>query len=139
MTVVFNTNIIIDILAQRQPFYSDSFQSMRICNGESMTACITSNTVTDIAYILHRYGHGKVQIKEILLKLFSLVEILAVDSADCRNAVLSSIEDFEDSVLIECAFRHKANYIITRNINDYTAAKLEAITPKDFINMSKLR
>ena len=132
MKAVFDTNIIVDLLAVRQPFYGAAFSALAACDGVYTTSCITSNTVTDIAYILHRYGQSKEQIKDSLAKLFSVVEIFAVDSSDCKRALASSIGDFEDAVLAECALRNGADYIITRNQKDYASSAVPVMSPIDF-------
>ena len=132
MKAVFDTNIIVDLLAIRQPFYDAAFSALTACDGVYTKSCITSNTVTDIAYILHRYGQSKEQIKDSLVKLFSIVEIFAVDSSDCKRALSSPIADFEDAVLAECALRNGADYIITRNQKDYVSSVVPVMSPIEF-------
>ncbi|MCR5126137.1 MAG: PIN domain-containing protein [Treponema sp.] len=134
MKVVFDTNIIIDLLAIREPFYESAFAALSACDGIFTKSCITSNTVTDIAYILHRYGQSKEQIKAALSKLFSIVEIFAVDSSDCKNALNSPVDDFEDAVLSECASRNGADYIITRNKKDYAKSSVNSLSPAEFVD-----
>ena len=60
MKAVFDTNVIVDVLARRSDFYDLSYKALAICDGTVLQSCITSNTVTDIAYILHRYGQAKI-------------------------------------------------------------------------------
>ena len=133
MTVVFDTNIVVDVLAKRQQFYDASFTALSLCDGFLRKSCITSNTVTDIAYILHRYGKSKDEIKQSLAQLFSIVEILDVNSADCNNALVSPITDFEDAVLSSCATRHAVDFIVTRNPRDYKNSAVPCIIPADFV------
>lgn len=127
MTAVFDTNIIVDVLANRREFYEASFNALSVCDGDVCRSCMTSNTVTDIAYILHRYGKSKDEIKLSLAQLFSIVGILDVDASDCNNALSSPVNDFEDAVLAECAARHSADCIVTRN------SSVPCIVPADFV------
>lgn len=133
MKVVFDTNVIVDVLAKRMPFYDDALDAIVACDGYYLKSCITSNTVTDIAYILHRYNQTKEQITESLKKLFSLVEVLDVNSSDCTFAVESHVADFEDAVLAECAMRHEADFVVTRNPKDFTLAQIPSMTVTDFL------
>ncbi len=135
MKVLFDTNIIIDVLARREETYEASFSAISLCDGLTVKSCITSNTVTDIAYILHRYGHTKQQVKAELAKLFSIIDILAVDSSDCTLALSSPVEDFEDAVLAECAKRNGADYIITRNSKDYLLSPVPSMSPWAFCEL----
>ena len=134
MKAVFDTNVIVDVLARRTDFYDLSYKALAICDGTALQSCITSNTVTDIAYILHRYGQTKDEVKDSLSKLFSIVKILDVNSFDCVNAVHSYIVDFEDAVLSECASRHNSDFIVTRNPKDYKNSAVPCIVPADFVH-----
>jgi len=94
---------------------------------------ISSNTVTDIYYIIHRLTHDKKTALENLSTLLDYVRIAEVTSEDCRNAALRSDKDFEDSVLMECALRYKADYIVTDNIDDYKNSPVPAICAAEFV------
>ena len=43
--------------------------------------------------------------------------------------------DFEDCLQMCCASSFNADYIITRNVNDYNQAEVKAIMPNDFVDM----
>ena len=86
-----------------------------------------------MAYLLHRYGQSKEVVKDSLSQLFSIIEILDVDSSDCIGAVTSDMTDFEDAVLAECAKRHCADFIISRNPKDYILSDVPCLVPLDFV------
>ena len=119
MNLIYDTNIIIDILAHREPFYHDCVSALAIADGKNVCAFITSNTVTDISYILTRYKLSAQQVRQAITKLFTLVSILDVNSSDCYETLQSPMVDFEDALLSSCAFRHGMDYIVTRDISDF--------------------
>lgn len=41
--------------------------------------------------------------------------------------------DFEDCLQMECAKAYGAEYIVTRNVNDYKGSEIKAILPKDYL------
>jgi len=43
------------------------------------------------------------------------------------------MSDFEDAIIAATALRENAEYIITRNIKDFTQSPIPAITPSDFL------
>jgi len=43
--------------------------------------------------------------------------------------------DFEDSVISAIASRNEADYIVTRNVEDFENSPVTAITPSDFIRL----
>lgn len=135
MNIVFDTNIIIDVLAKREAFYADSARALSATDGKTTFACITSNTVTDIFYIMRRYKIPPETIKDSLRKLFSLVEVLDVNAEDCKTALTTAMEDFEDSVLARCALRHSADYIVTRNATDFIGSPVPALTAPELCDL----
>jgi predicted nucleic acid-binding protein len=50
-------------------------------------------------------------------------------------ALLRRTRDFEDAVQYECAKSIGADYLVTRNIRDFTVSKDKAITPKEFLKL----
>ncbi|GHU52401.1 hypothetical protein FACS1894200_12960 [Spirochaetia bacterium] len=60
-----------------------------------------------------------------------LIDIISVDKSDCVAAFNTGIP--EDSLLAVCAMKWNADYIITRNIDDFTASPVPAITPEEFL------
>ena len=137
MNIIYDTNVIVDILAYREPFYADSAASLAIADRKNVFSFITSNTVTDIAYILARYKRSDEQVKQAITQLFLLVSILDVNSSDCYEALQSKIPDFEDALLSCCAARHGMDYIVTRDITDFENSTIKPIKPNELQTLIK--
>ena len=43
--------------------------------------------------------------------------------------------DFEDCLQMECAKSFEADYIVTRNVDDYSTSEIKAIMPKDYLDL----
>jgi predicted nucleic acid-binding protein len=54
-----------------------------------------------------------------------------------KTAIASDFPDFEDAVLSATASREKADYIITRNSNDFTHSPIKALSPEEFVEILK--
>lgn len=68
-----------------------------------------------------------------LCKVFEISEIN-------KKKILAALEnenvaDFEDCLQMECALEVSAEYIVTRNLDDYANSKIAAIDPKDFLKL----
>ena len=137
MKAVIDTNIIIDAFANREPFYIEAQKVLLKAALGDFEACITSNTVTDIFYILHKSFHNATKVKSILENLFSSVSIISIDETDCKNALSSKVTDYEDDILCESSVRNKVDYIITRNISDFKNSQTRSILPSDFLKLIK--
>ncbi|MDN6268322.1 MAG: PIN domain-containing protein, partial [Tetragenococcus koreensis] len=97
--------------------------------------CITANLVTDIYYILEKYGSENA--KNEIRKLLQLNEVLSVTELDCINALELSGDDFEDNLIIATAIRNDVESIITRNGEDYRNSGLIVYTPEELIRKFK--
>ena len=73
------------------------------------------------------------KIKEILEQLSLIFKIADLKSDDLKKAANLMFNDYEDALQSACASRIKANYIITRNIKDFTNSKVTAIKPSELL------
>ena len=115
--LLLDTNVILDWLDQREPFYKDA-RLLMICGrvGE-FSLWITSSQVTDLIFVLTG-GGKKSRVPETLEKLRAMrafVNVQAVTDADIDKMLASSWSDPEDGLLIEIALKMRADAIITRN------------------------
>lgn len=131
MRALLDTNIVIDALTGRQPFYEDASVIFDLAGSEYFKACLTANIVTDIYYLLHK-TFGEQAIRKHLLNLFELFDILPVYGTDCKQALNSPIADFEDALQAVCAERSGIDYIITRDVKFIQECSI-ALTPALFI------
>ncbi len=133
MKVLIDTNIILDVLCKRQEFYEDSAKVFKLCEVKKISGVISALSIPNLVYIM-RKELDKERIGEILknLSLIFLITDLKVD--DLKKAADMDFKDYEDAVQIACATRIKANYIITRNIKDFTKSKVTAIKPAELFN-----
>jgi len=133
MKTLFDTNIILDVLLDREPFSDDaSFLLSKVENSE-ITGYICATTVTTIYYLAAK-AIGARSASGHIRSLLSLFVIAPVNRVVIENALSSDFEDFEDAVLHEAACHAGAKYIVTRNLSDFKASKLPVFEPREFIN-----
>lgn len=139
MKILVDTNVIIDILCKREPFfedsYEDSYNALNKCI-DNHTIIVSASAITDIFYIARKYI-GSEQAKECIRNLLDLIKISDTRGADIEKALSSDISDFEDAVVSAIAERQKAKYILTRNTKDFEKSKILSITPHDYLNIKK--
>lgn len=134
MALLIDTNILIDVLCEREEFFDDSKKVFDLCSSGKITGIIAAHSITNIFYIL-RKGYTDAQRRNLLLSLFAYFTISSVDEQKLRSALFrSDFKDFEDSLQNECAVESNADCIITRNKKDYEGAEVKVYTPKEFID-----
>ncbi|MCC8130209.1 MAG: PIN domain-containing protein [Ruminococcus sp.] len=135
MNVIVDTCVIIDALANREPFARTAQElCLKVANDE-IAGFIPAKSVADIYYIMHRHLHNDEETRALLKKLFMSFGILDTTSLDCRNALTSPISDFEDAILAETASRSGVDYIVTRNTRDFVKSIVPVVTPDEIIKM----
>ena len=134
MKVLFDTNIILDVLLDRKPFSEHASHLMSKVERSEINGFLCATTVTTIHYLLSKNLDKEKAITSIN-SLMALFEVASVNRLVIENALKSKFADFEDSVLHESARHAGAEYIITRNIKDFKTTKIPAFTPTEFLSM----
>lgn len=132
MKVMIDTNIILDVLCNRKDFVDDSLKVFKLCEVKKVSGYISALSIPNIVYIMRKELDSKM-IKEILEKLSLIFEIVDLKEDDLKRASTLNFKDYEDAIQSVQANRIKANYIITRNIKDYSNSKVAAIKPSELI------
>ena len=136
MTVFIDTNIILDVLMERDGLYQDSIAVMDFLFDNDIARFISSSSITDIYYLL-RKATSCDKAKEAIGWLANAISIANVDSMDIHKALGSDVKDFEDAVIDVVAEKYGCDLIITRNVKDYRDSSVRAITPADFLAIHK--
>lgn len=131
--VFVDTNIVIDLLAKREPYYKDA-QALftRADNGE-INLLISSLTFANAYYSIVKH-HKEVDAKKFLAKFKVLVSILPLDEKAIDLALVSDFADFEDGLQYNIAMDNRADIIITRNTKDFKNSLIPVMTALEYLN-----
>ncbi|MDR1861840.1 MAG: PIN domain-containing protein [Candidatus Ancillula sp.] len=133
MRVLLDTNIILDEILKREPFYDDAVEVLRIC--ESKNPSLAPHTVSNIFYIVRRELSTE-ETKTTIRKLLRFVDVIPIGYPEIMAALdHETIVDFEDALQDVCADEYDAEYIISRDSNGFAGSKVPIISPSDFIAM----
>jgi len=133
MRLMLDTNIIVDVLSKRDG-YEESLQLVKYCELGRVEGFVSVITVTDIMYILRKHIDPSL-VREAVQTLLLIVDVASVLKSDITSGFSSDMKDYEDAVQASCAERMKADYIVTRNINDFLKSPIPAILPSAAISI----
>ena len=133
MKCLIDTNVILDVLLKREPFYNDSASILTLSGQEDIILYVSASSITDIYYIAYQTLRNKEKVKQMLRKLLKIVLIAGVSGDDIRNALALSWRDFEDSVQYSVALLQEMDGIVTRNPSDYKEAEIKVWRPEEFL------
>ncbi len=134
MKVLFDTNIILDVLLDREPFTEYSTYLMTKVEKSEIIGYLGATTITTIYYLLQK-SLGNETAADKIETLLSIFEIVPVNRLILEGALKSGFSDFEDSVLHEGACHVGVEYIITRDTKGFKKSKMPVFKPIEFINM----
>ena len=133
MKVLIDTNIILDVLCKRPAFYEDSAKIFKLCEVKKISGVISALSIPNIMYILRKELDAD-KTREILDSLMLIFSVADLKADDLKKAADMRFKDYEDAIQSACATRIKANYIVTRNIKDFSESKVTAIRPAELLD-----
>jgi predicted nucleic acid-binding protein len=130
--VFLDSDVLLDVALGRAPFVELSSTVLALCEQQRCVGVTSSNIVTNVYYVLRKLSSGQ-QAKDFLADLIQIVEVAPVSHRAVSNALDSEFKDFEDAIQYFAAIEARCDCIVTRNIEDYTKAKMSLYEPKEFV------
>lgn len=133
MNVFIDTNILIDLLAKREPFYQNAVRIAAVNKQKKIKGFIAAQSFADIFFILRKDYSEQIR-RQLLMDLFKMFTVVSLDAEKIKAALQSAdFKDFEDCLQSECANDCRADYIVTRNADDFAGSKVSAISPDELL------
>ena len=135
MTVLFDTNVILDVLLKREHFMWKSSNVLLLSEKEIIDGYVTASSITDVFYITNKTYKDKQKSMGLLKELLKTIRIAAVSGEEIYRAIELDWNDFEDAVQYTAGEQLHADYIITRDTGGYINSSITVITPSDFLDL----
>lgn len=135
MKAMIDTNIILDVYLEREPFYRDSMKILELAEQKKFFGFVSATGVTDIAYFVDKKFHDSAILRQTVLDLCDILSVADVRQRDIVKAVAMPMSDFEDAVPAACSQRSRINYIVTRNTTDFADSPVPALSPEEFLKL----
>lgn len=136
MRVLIDTDVSLDFILQRQPFFVEAKQIFLTLGRGAFTGYVSAITPINIFYVA-RKEHGAEKTRQAIADLFTIIKVCQIDEKNLREAPTSPVNDFEDATQHACAVENDLDGIITRDLKDYKNAALPIYSPVDFLNLLK--
>ncbi len=134
MKVLFDINIILDVLLNREKFVELSACLMSLVEDKALEGYLCATTLTTIDYLVCK-SNNKESAKQVLNKLLTLFNIAEVNKKVLKYALNSPFKDFEDAVQYYSGVNVGINCIVTRNVKDYKESKTIIYTPIELLSV----
>jgi len=129
MVLLIDANVVLDYVCQREPHYECVNRLIDLTQKFKCKTYVAFHSMSVIWYVLRKHAENSRR-RELL---FGITDVFTVTSAS-HEAVVDAIgdenfSDFEDCLQEKCALQCGADYIVTRNVKDFAASKIPAVTP----------
>lgn len=104
--ILIDTNVLLDYLLEREPFFDDAKKVILSCTEGNIKGCIAAHSISNMFFILRK-----------------------------DYTANEDFSDFEDCLQMECAKSYGAEYIVTRNVADYSTSEIKAILPSEYLGL----
>ena len=131
MKLLIDTNVILDVLFNREPFNSDACEILKLSALSELELFVSASAITDIYYIVRKELKDSEKSRDAIKRILEIVNIAGVSSAEISNALSLAWKDFEDSVQYSVAYLQGMDGIVTRNPRDYEGSRVKIYEPQD--------
>jgi predicted nucleic acid-binding protein len=132
--VLFDTNVVLDVLQQREPFFGPARVLFEAVEQHAITGLLCANTLTTVFYFA-RKQLGNAQALAQIKALLQLFEIAPVNHAVLLQAASLDFTDFEDAVQHASAKLAGAQAIVSRDLKDFATSELTLYLPDELARL----
>lgn len=132
MRVLLDTNIIVDVALERQPYFGDSETVVSLVEQGQIEGYISASTFSDLYYII-RKEKGRNLTLEFLREISAFCQVATVNQDAINMALGANFRDFEDAIQYSTAIINNLDAIVTRNPQDFPVATPRILTPQQLI------
>lgn len=139
MNVFVDTNILVDLIADRKPFSKYAIELFDKAEKQELNLFVSSHSIATTHYLLKKFV-SETQLRAILYNLLDFVSVVTIDTENLKKGLLSQHKDFEDALQINCAESIvTCDFIVTRNVKDFQKSTIQVVNPEELSKILKLR
>ncbi|MFN5857341.1 MAG: type II toxin-antitoxin system VapC family toxin [Pseudanabaenaceae cyanobacterium] len=132
MKILIDTNVILDLLLEREPFVESASLLFEQIERGNLVGYIAATTITNIFYII-RKTEGREAAFAAIHRLLIGLEFCVVDRQIIETALTLGLKDFEDSMQLACATLDQLDGIVTRDHHDFKDSPLPIYSPAELL------
>ena len=135
MKLLIDTNVVLDVLLRREPFFRTAAEVLNLTQRDEVREYVSASAITDIYYIANKQMKDRDAVRDLLKRLLMIVSVAAVSEWEIQKALNLAWGDFEDSVQYSVALLNEMDGIVTRNPSDYQEANMRIWLPEQALEL----
>jgi predicted nucleic acid-binding protein len=127
--ILFDTNVILDVLLDRQPHVKASAAAWTAVEAGASEGMLAAHAVTTIHYLVQK-EMGTLKARRVLSAILRVFAVATVDLAVIQDALQLAVSDFEDAVTAAAARSAGCECIVTRDPRGFRGSPVRTLTPE---------
>lgn len=133
MKIFVDTNILVDLIADRKPYSKFALEIFTKAEEKKIKLFTSSHSIATTHYLLKKYREEK-ELREILNDLMGFMQVISVDADIIKKGLRSKHKDFEDAIqILSASSIVKMDFIVTRNIKDFRDSEIPVLSPDELV------
>lgn len=131
--IFLDTNVILDFLLEREPFYFDALRLWAACEEGLVEGYVSALTVNNVHYIAHRLKSATTAMIAVrgILGIFNIVPL---DREQMQLAADFHDRDFEDDIQLQSAIKAGCSHLFTRDPAHFRSTAIAIVPPSAFVH-----
>jgi predicted nucleic acid-binding protein len=134
--IFLDTNVVIDLLGEREPFYNSAAKIATLADKGKIQLIVSALTYSTVYYLLSKFEDKEV-VKEKIRKFKVIAETSDLTDMIIEKGLASKFSDFEDALQHNCAIQMDCHILISRNGKDFKESVIPVLTPDEYLNSLK--
>ncbi|MEN8164026.1 MAG: PIN domain-containing protein, partial [Acidobacteriota bacterium] len=122
--------VFLDVIQKREPHYGASAAVLSNISTGEIGGAVPGHALTTVHYLVSRFANREFA-NEAIDWILGDFEVVGEGRDIMLRARGLPMEDFEDAVVAAAAEAIHCDWVITRNVTDFKASPISAITPKE--------
>jgi predicted nucleic acid-binding protein len=131
--VLFDTNVILDVLVGREPHAATAARLLSFADDGTLDGLVCADAVTTVDYVAVKIV-GPRESRRLLSELLRICSVVPVDRAVLERALRLDFPDYEDAVVHEAALLAAAEGIVTRDAEGFSRGTLPVLDPLELLS-----
>jgi predicted nucleic acid-binding protein len=129
ISVLLDTNVVLDVLLDRQPHAKHSLAVWAHIESGRMRGFLLAHAIITIHYLVRR-ELGESRATRVVASLLAVFSVAPVNDKVLAEALTSTSPDFEDAVMAAAARHVHCTFIVTRDPRGFKGSIVRAIPPE---------
>lgn len=132
MKVFLDTNVLLDVLTRRKPFFDASAQIWSLAEADRIRGLVSAISYPNVYYIVRKLS-GLKAADTVIHSMRAIFTVVACDERVIHQALDSEFTDFQDAIQYHSALAARAAYLVTRNPHHFPTTDLPVLSPTEFL------